>query len=323
MLLLRELGHEVHGYSLNPLSGSLFERARLSELCDSDIRSDIRDSSRLQTEILRVNPDVIIHLAAQPLVRYGYEHPEETFRTNFDGTLNVLSAAQRVPKLTALVVVTTDKVYENTGKKEGYVETDPLGGLDPYSASKAAADILSQSWSHTFPDMPIAIARAGNVLGAGDVSKDRLVPDMLSAFEDKNVAAIRNPDSVRPWQHVLDCLNGYLSLVARVQSKGASGSWNFGPDPENFQPVSVVADYLAEAWGEGVKWSRVSELGAPGEDKLLTLNSHKASSQLGWKNKYSLGETLHSVATVERSIRQGQDAMTSSKKEVKAFLSAK
>jgi CDP-glucose 4,6-dehydratase len=320
VLLLKELGHEVHGYSLDSLPGSLFDRARLSELCDSDIRADIRDSSRLQTEILRVNPDVIIHLAAQPLVRYSYEHPEETFTTNVNGTLNLLSAALRATKLSALVVVTTDKVYLNTGKKAGYVETDPLGGLDPYSASKAAADILSQSWSHTFSGMPIAIARAGNVVGGGDVSKDRLIPEILAAFFEGRQAEIRNPTAVRPWQHVLDCVNGYLTLIREISNSGVSGAWNFGPDVGSVQTVKDVANLVARKWSGGASWVSVSEGSACKEDDFLLLDSAKSQRELNWKNKFTFLETITETVEWARKDKNGSDILAISENSVRSFL---
>jgi CDP-glucose 4,6-dehydratase len=318
--MLKELGHEVHGYSLPPLENSLFQSANLGELCGSDIRGDIRDLSNLSTAVEGVDPDVIIHLAAQPLVRRGYLEPEETFTTNFDGTLNLLSASKELDRLTALIVVTTDKVYQNTRKTQGYVESDPLGGTDPYSASKAAADILSQSWSHAFPKAPIAIARAGNVLGARDVSEDRLIPDMLRAFKETRAAEIRNPDAVRPWQHVLDCLNGYLALVAKVQSSGVSGAWNFGPDPKSFQPVSLIADHLTRIWGEGASWCRTTEENAPHEDAHLVLNSQKSASLLGWSNKYSFQETLEEIVEIEHALLHGSNARETVQKAVQSFM---
>ena len=319
-LMLKELGHEIHGYALNPIQGSLFERAQLSSLCSSDIRADIRDSEKLSKELSRVSPDVVIHLAAQPLVRYGYEHPEETFTTNFDGTLNVLAASAKLSGLLAILIVTTDKVYDNTSKTDAYVESDPLGGLDPYSASKAAADILTQSWYHTFPNMPIAIARAGNVLGGGDVSRDRLVPDLIRAFADGKVAQVRNPEALRPWQHVLDCLNGYLSLVSAVKVAGASGAWNFGPEKSARQTVGGVASSLAQLWGEGASWQSVAKEEALHEDNYLMLNSEKAENKLMWTNKYSLEQTLGETVSWEKLVLSGNDAFTVSKDSVIKFF---
>lgn len=319
-LMLRELGHEVHGYSLNPIYGSLFERANLGVLCASDIRADIRDSAKLSEELSRVSPDVIAHLAAQPLVRYGYEHPEETFTTNIDGTLNVLSSTKTLTGLLALLVITTDKVYENTSKKSGYVETDPLGGLDPYSASKASADILTQSWAHTYPDAPIAIARAGNVIGGGDVSRDRLLPDVMRSYAGKKTAEIRNPDAVRPWQHVLDCLNGYLQLIDSITQRGSRGAWNFGPDAESCKSVGEVVDLATAIWGSPANWNHMPDENAPHEDSFLFLDSSKAQESLGWQNKLSLIEAVRETIDWEKQVLQGENARGVSQRAVREFL---
>jgi CDP-glucose 4,6-dehydratase len=319
-LMLRELGHEVHGYSLDPIDGSLFERANLGVLCASDIRADIRDSVKLSEELSRVSPDVIVHLAAQPLVRYGYEHPEETFTTNIDGTLNVLSSAKALTGLLALLVITTDKVYENTSKKNGYVETDPLGGLDPYSASKAAADILTQSWAHTYSNVPLAIARAGNVIGGGDVSRDRLLPDVMRSFAGKKTAEIRNPDAVRPWQHVLDCLSGYLQLIDSITQRGLRGAWNFGPDAESCKSVGEVVDLAAAIWGSTANWNHKPDENAPHEDSFLFLDSTKAQESLGWQNKLSLTEAVRATVDWEKQVIQGEDTLEVSQRVVREFL---
>ncbi len=318
--MLSELGHEIHGYALDPIQGSLFERAQLSRLCSSDIRADIRDSEKLSQELSRVSPDVIIHLAAQPLVRYGYEYPEETFTTNINGTLNALAASAKLSGLLAVLIVTTDKVYDNTSKKDGYVENDPLGGLDPYSASKAAADILTQSWAYTHQDLPIAIARAGNVIGGGDVSSDRLLPDVIKAFSESRTAEIRNPKAVRPWQHVLDCLNGYLHLTDSVSQRGSRGAWNFGPDEESCKSVGEVADIAKELWGGSVDWNHTPDEGAPHEDSYLFLDSTKSQQGLDWRNRLSLNAALLETIEWEKQVMQGKNVREVSQRAVKAFL---
>jgi CDP-glucose 4,6-dehydratase len=205
-LLLSSAGHEVSGISLNPVEGSLFSRVRPRDLLNADVRLDIRDAAAVHEQIARIAPDVVIHLAAQPLVRESYRDPRGTFDTNVWGTINVLEATRRTESVQATLIVTTDKVYRNDGRSTGYVESDPLGGHDPYSASKAMADLATQSWRASYPGTPIAIARAGNVIGGGDVSPDRLMPDLIAAFATGTPARIRNPRAIRPWQHVLDCL---------------------------------------------------------------------------------------------------------------------
>ena len=318
--MLSELGHEIHGYALDPIPGSLFERAQLSSLCSSDIRADIRDSVKLSEELSRVSPDVIVHLAAQPLVRYGYEQPEETFRTNIDGTLNVLASSEKLRGLLALLIVTTDKVYDNTSKKEGYVESDPVGGLDPYSASKAAADILTQSWAYTHPDSPIAIARAGNVIGGGDVSSDRLLPDVIKAFSESRIAEIRNPKAVRPWQHVLDCLGGYLRLTDSIIQRGSRGAWNFGPEEESCRSVGEVVDIIKELWGGSVDWNQTLDENAPHEDSYLLLDSTKSQRELDWKNLFSLRQSISGVVNWEKKVQEGENILALSREAVRSFL---
>jgi CDP-glucose 4,6-dehydratase len=321
-LLLKELGHDVHGYARDPLPDSLFERAKLQELCATDIRADICDFESLNHALSRVEPDVIIHLAAQPLVRYGYENPFETFTTNFSGTLNLLRASTGLSSLSALLSVTTDKVYQNTGKLEGYVEDDPLGGTDPYSASKAAADVLAQSWAHTFPHLPIAVARAGNVIAGCDVSQDRLVPDMIQAFKGSRIATVRNPASVRPWQHVLDCLSGYLALIDGIRDRKFRGAWNFGPGDSSRQEVASVASLLAQKWGDGASWQSITKKQSQKEDDFLFLDSSKSESLLNWKTSYSFEQTINDAVIWHKRVDSGEDARTVSEESVSAFLEA-
>jgi CDP-glucose 4,6-dehydratase len=319
-LMLSEMGHELHGYSFDPVDDSLFDRASLQSLFASDIRADVRDADELKQHVKSINPAAVIHLAAQPLVRYGYRHPEETYSTNFGGTLNLLAAIGTLDSLEAALIVTTDKVYLNTSKSEGYVETDPLGGLDPYSASKASADILSQSWSHSFPEVPVAIARAGNVIGGGDVSEDRLLPDLVKAFSEGREAKIRNPLAVRPWQHVLDCLEGYLMLIDGISKNNLRGSWNFGPDQGSCQPVEVVANLAQGFWGDSAKWLNVAESHTPHEDSHLILDSAKAQEGLGWKNRYDLNKTVGDTIAWEKNFRKHSSARELSQGSVNAFF---
>lgn len=281
-LMLKELGHEVSGISLDPDEKSLFVQAELSGVFKHDIRSDIRNLESLRSHIVRVNPEVIIHLAAQPLVRYSYLYPLETFETNVIGTLNVLEASKDLNGLKATLVITTDKVYKNYGHLRGYLETDELGGDDPYSASKAAADIATQSWIKSFGKYPIAIARAGNVIGGGDWATDRLIPDLVKSFSENKPALVRNPKSVRPWQHVLDCLNGYLALIDSMLKSGNSGEWNFGPDHNQKHTVRDVIEEFAQHFKIDCEpWTLDSQVN-PSESNLLLLDSSKSRDQLNW-----------------------------------------
>jgi len=304
--MLIERGHEVFGLALDPEPGSLFETARLSELVELDIRGDIRDRAVVRDCATAAKPDVVIHMAAQPLVRESYLDPRTTMETNVMGTLNVLEAVQASSTARALLVITTDKVYRNVNQVAGYIEDDALGGHDPYSASKAMADLLTQSWTSSFDMCPTVIARAGNVIGGGDVSKDRLMPDLLRSFAAREHAMVRAPHAVRPWQHVLDCLNGYLMLADGILDEGRRGAWNFGPHESDMVTVGQVADTTATLWGDNATWSYV-----PGEHlheaHLLTLNSSKARSELGWFDKLSLEQSLEWTVNWERARLKGVD----------------
>lgn len=307
VMLLRSQGHTVSGLSLDPLGGSLFEIARVVELMDHDRRIDIRDATATATAIREISPDVVIHLAAQALVRRSYAEPRETFETNAIGTLNVLEAVSTTPSVAAQVIITTDKVYRNVDQRAGYREHDPLGGDDPYSSSKAMADILTQSWAKSFPGVPTAVARAGNVIGGGDVSPDRLLPDLLSSYSRGESASLRYPDSVRPWQHVLDCLTGYLALTDALLAGSGTGEWNFGPGEDSFVAVSELADVTARLWGDGATWD------APGgehphEANLLALDSTKAIQHLGWHNRLRFPRSIEWTVDWYRAVALGQDA---------------
>lgn len=306
-LMLQERGHDVSGIALDPEPGSLFERARLSGSMAHDIRCDIRDGETTRAAVRDIAPDVVIHMAAQPLVRASYLQPRWTVETNVMGTMSVLEAIAETSSLAAAVMVTTDKVYRNVDRTAGYVEDDALGGHDPYSASKAMADILVSSWTASFPGCPTAVARAGNVIGGGDVSGDRLMPDLIRAFSAGKPASIRFPDAVRPWQHVLDCLDGYLLLVDALLSGGGQGAWNFGPDPESFRTVADAADLAARAWGEGASWQ--ADRGEhPHEAALLTLDATRARTELGWRDALDFQDAVRWTVDWARHVDAGADA---------------
>ena len=308
-VMLRHLGHQVSGIALDPLPGSLFEQAALQRELDNDVRLDIREYSALQSAIHDIAPDVVVHLAAQPLVRESYRDPRTTIETNVNGTLNVLQATSTVPSVQAQLIVTTDKVYKNTNKHTGYVETDPLGGHDPYSASKAAADLLTQSWTASFPGPPTAIARAGNVIGGGDVSPERLLPDLLNAYAAGKPATLRYPDAVRPWQHVLDCLNGYLTIINALLNghPHAATPWNIGPTDTHTATVGDIATRVAQLWGNGASWTTTPQPQPP-ETGYLTLDATRARTNLNWTDKLSLDEALTWTINWHKALRQGGEA---------------
>jgi len=308
----------VSGVSLNPEVGSLFEQAGIEKFLQNDIRCDIRESAKLSSHFKQINPDVVIHLAAQALVRESYKNPRDTFEVNAIGTLNVLNASQQISDLRAQLIITTDKVYKNIGKTSGYVETESLGGQDPYSASKAMADIATQSWLSSFENPTTAIARAGNVIGGGDVCADRLIPDLINSYSTGLTPKLRAPNSVRPWQHVLDCLNGYLMLVDALMNDQAEGAWNFGPDENQSKTVADVAAIAGGVWGVEKNWE--NDLGNhPHEASLLMLNSNKARRELGWSDKLSFEESVKWTIDWFKNVHNGNDPLEETLKNIKSF----
>jgi CDP-glucose 4,6-dehydratase len=317
-LLLAERGHTVSGISLDPAPGGHFDTASIAELVEHDLRVDIRDAAATTDAIATVAPDVVLHLAAQPLVRESYKDPRTTFETNVMGTLNVLEAVQRAPSVKAHVVITTDKVYRNVNQEQGYVESDPLGGDDPYSSSKAMADLLTQSWVTSFPTVPTAVARAGNVIGGGDVSADRLLPDLMNSISAGISPTLRYPNAVRPWQHVLDCVNGYLSLVDALLDGRGTGEWNFGPGRGSFVDVGSIADLVASLYGTDVRWTQ--DPGEhPHEANLLALDATKAETELGWRNRLSFTESVEWTVAWDRETRAGAMPRDVSLAQIAAF----
>lgn len=317
--MLQMIGHEVSGISLDPLRGSLFERAGVFAVLEHHLRIDIRDPRRLETAVSECAPDIVVHMAAQPLVRASYLDPRTTVETNVNGTFNVLQAIANTKSVRAALIVTTDKVYRNVGKTEGYVESDPLGGHDPYSASKAMADILTTSWASSFGTCSIGIARAGNVIGGGDVSTDRLFPDLVRSFAQGESAQLRAPGSVRPWQHVLDCLQGYLALVDHLlENEVAGDAWNFGPDPASFKTVGEAATAAADVWGKGASWEAVAD-GGPYEAAMLTLDSTKARTQLGWRDRLTFEEAVEWTMRWSKEVKAGRDPWTMTQEQIAAF----
>lgn len=318
VLMLKELGHEISGISLDPVENALFKSAKITKQLTFDERCDIRDSNRLNKKFKKISPDVVMHLAAQPLVRKSYLNPRETIETNAMGTFNVLEAVSKIDSVKANLIITTDKVYRNINQKKGYVESDHLGGDDPYSASKAMADIVTQSFVKSFPGVPTAIARAGNVIGGGDVSEDRLIPDLINGFIRNEPVSIRYPSAVRPWQHVLDCLNGYLLLIDKMLKSDIRGEWNFGPDENSFKDVKTVANYLKNRWGNGASWI-ADEKNHPHEAELLALDAKKAETQLNWRNKLTFEETLDWTLDWHKAVEEGATPLEQTLQQINKF----
>ena len=317
-LMLNQAGHRVSGLALDPEPGALFETANVHELTEHDIRGDIRDASVVQHALAATQPDAVMHLAAQPLVRESYADPRWTMETNVMGTLNVLEAVSRTPSVRAHLVITTDKVYRNVRQVAGYVEPDPLGGHDPYSASKAMADLLVQSWTASFPGCTTAIARAGNVIGGGDVAKDRLLPDLMRAFASGVPAEIRYPQAVRPWQHVLDCLNGYLKLLDALLAGRGAGEWNFGPGPESFVTVGAIADLAAQLWGPEAAWT-TPRGDHPHEAELLALDATKARTELGWDDQLTHEQAVKWTIDFTRAVLVGKTPRDTALRQIDDF----
>jgi len=296
VLWLRWLGAEVSGYALSPpTKPSLYREAGVSASLAREEIADVRDARKLDEFFRKAQPEIVIHLAAQSLVRRGYAEPAETYSTNVIGTLNVLESVRSCPAVRAVVVVTTDKCYENRELSRGYTEDDPLGGADPYASSKAAAELVTSAYRSSFfaNGASVATARAGNIVGGGDWSTDRLMTDLVSALRSGKPLRLRNPDAVRPWQHVLDALHGYLVLAAALAERGRdfAQAWNFGPPPEEARPVSWVVETAARLWGSNCRWER--DTGPhPHESTQLRLDAGKARSRLGWKPELGIEEAL-------------------------------
>lgn len=320
-MVLAAEGHTVSGIALTPERDSLFETARVSELMQSDLRMDIRDIDATAEAIRKISPDVVFHMAAQPLVRESYRDPRTTIETNVQGTLNILEAVSSTPSVRAHVVVTTDKVYRNVNRERGYIEDDPLGAGDPYSSSKAMADILVQSWVQSFPGPPTAIARGGNVIGGGDNATDRLLPDLIRSFSASKEALLRFPQAVRPWQHVLDCLAGYRALSDSLLQGGGLGAWNIGPGQESFVTVGDVATLTASLWGDTARW-KVSGDEHPYEANLLALDPTKAERELAWKNRLNFPLSLSWVVDWHKAVAAGADPRSVSQTQIEKFREA-
>jgi CDP-glucose 4,6-dehydratase len=302
-MMLKAKGNKVSGVSLAAEKSSIFNLSNLEDIFESNTIKDIRNISN--SDLPSMDIDVVIHLAAQPLVKTSYDFPVETFQTNVIGTLNILELTKNL-KPKATLIITTDKVYKNTSKKSGYIESDPLGGSDPYSASKAAADIATQSWRSSYGDHPIAIARAGNVIGGGDFSDNRLLPDLINSFIQNKQPKLRYPEAIRPWQHVLDCLNGYLTLIDKQIDESVNGEWNFSPPVSPTHTVAEVATLATKFWGSEQNWISDS-VEHKSETDMLILDSSKARKELSWREKLSFEESISWTVDFYKEVNNGKN----------------
>ena len=324
-LWLQKLGARVVGYALPPpTTPSLFETARVAESMVS-LEGDIRDFSRVQKTLGERQPEIVFHLAAQALVRYSYAQPLETYATNVLGTAHVLEAVRSVPSVRAVVVVTSDKCYENREWLWGYREDEAMGGYDPYSSSKGCAELVTAAYRRSFfnpacyaeHEVAVASARAGNVIGGGDWAADRLVPDMIRALLAGAPVRIHNPQAIRPWQHVLEPLSGYLRLAQKLYEEGVAygEGWNFGPDSEDAKPVHWLVERLIQAWGEGASW-QMDAGSQPHEAHYLKLDCAKACERLGWRPRWSLEQGLQATIAWYRAYAGGVDLRAWSLQEI-------
>jgi CDP-glucose 4,6-dehydratase len=325
---LRCLGAEVIGYSLAPpTQPSLFKDAQVADGIIS-IHGDVCDLPGLKAAIFEHAPEIVIHMAAQSLVRLSYKDPVETFTTNVMGTVNVLEAVRCVPEIRVLLNVTTDKCYENKEWLWGYREHDPLGGHDPYSSSKGCAELVTSAYRRSFFEADadawgtsVATVRAGNVIGGGDWATDRLVPDIMRAIMAKRPVLIRNPAAIRPWQHVLEPLNGYLTLIEHMWENGHiyTGSWNFGPHDGDAKPVSWVVGRLTECWGDGARWE-LDQSDNPHEAYYLKLDCTKSKCLLTWMPQLNLSLALEWVAEWFKGYESGAGARCITENQIARFM---
>lgn len=316
-LWLTQLGAQVRGYALDPYTNpSLLEEAKVSSVVE-DIRGDIRDLPKLEAAMKEFAPEIVIHMAAQPLVRYSYVDPLGTYSTNVIGTAHVLEAVRKTPSVRAVVSVTTDKCYENKEWVWGYRETDPLGGYDPYSSSKACAEIVTAAYRQSFfhpskfnadHKTLIASARAGNVIGGGDWSDDRLIPDLVRGFLKGEPVLIRRPNSIRPWQHVLEPLWGYVRLAEELYkgNVSAASGWNFGPSDDDAWPVGRIAEKMVSVWGDNARWILDADPGVH-EAGYLKLDASKARAELGWHPSLRIGTSLEWLVDWYKRWQAGED----------------
>lgn len=330
-LWLQSMGAHVVGYALDPPTRpSMFEIAGVAEGMTSVI-GDVRDLGRLKSVFAEHRPEIVFHLAAQPLVRYSYEDPVETYSTNVMGTVHMLESVRHSESVRVVVSITSDKCYENKEWYWGYRENEQLGGHDPYSSSKGCAELVISAYrrsyfspeAHERHGVALASTRAGNVIGGGDWAKDRLIPDIMKAIMEGRPVIIRSPNAIRPWQHVLEPLNGYLCLAEQLWERGSrlAQAWNFGPSSEEAKTVSWIVDYLTKSWGEGARWE-LDSAQHPHEDTYLKLDCSKARSLLGWAPKLQLSTALDWIVEWYQGYRRNEDMHCLTQDQIVRFENA-
>ena len=321
---LTQLGTKVTGYALDPPTDpNLFSALEIQKNI-IDLRNDIRDLFSLKSAIRSAAPDIIIHMAAQSLVRQSYKDPVSTYETNVLGTVNIFDACRTCDSVRVILIVTSDKCYENKEVDYSYGETDPMGGHDPYSSSKGCAELVTSAFRRSFYNNPsapaIASARAGNVIGGGDWASDRIIPDAMRAFSDKQILQVRNPDAIRPWQHVLEPISGYMTLCEKMwyePSKFSKG-WNFGPEDESVCTVKEVTDKVSALWGNHAVWTK-SNGDHPHEATLLKLDITEAKKKLAWIPKWDLDTALEKTVSWYKSYYNGEDIHKMSLEQINKY----
>ncbi len=327
-LLLHKLGADVYGYALEPPTHpSLYVEAGIDKLVHSTI-GDIRNYDFLLKTLQAIQPEIVIHMAAQPLVRESYKNPRETYEINVMGTVNLLDACRQIESIKAIVNVTTDKCYENKEWHWGYRENEPMGGYDPYSNSKGCSELVTSSFrnsyfnpkTHQEHGLALASARAGNVIGGGDWAEDRLIPDFIRAIANGEEVKIRSPYAIRPWQHVLEPLTGYLALGAKLFTEGAdfAQGWNFGPDDKDAKNVEWITRTICELWGEGASFS-IDTNPQPHEANYLKLDCSKAKAELGWEPRWNINQTLTSIVEWNKAFLAGEDMRTVTENQIEEY----
>lgn len=325
-LWLTSMGAKVTGYSLAPnRNPSFFNTLKIDSLVDKSVIADIRDLGSVKQAMLESRPDVVIHMAAQPLVRYSYHHPVETYSTNVMGTVHILESVRYIDSVRATVVVTTDKCYENKEWVWGYRENEPMGGHDPYSNSKGCAELVTSAYRQSFFGKnsinSVASARAGNVIGGGDWSEDRLVPDAIRAFQSNKPLNIRNPLATRPWQHVLEPLSGYLILAQALYERGSevASGWNFGPNENDNRSVEEVVNLVVSEWGQSASWEKEGKE-QPHEAQLLMLDCSKARSLLGWQPKWQIETALQKTIQWYKAYQVNENMLDISLLQIQQYV---
>lgn len=327
-LWLQKLGAKVTGFALEPPTNpSLFAKANVADGMHSII-GDVRDGAALRAALAGSGAEIVLHMAAQPLVRYSYAHPAETYAINVMGLVNLFEAVRSVSGVCAVVNVTSDKCYENREWPWGYRESEAMGGYDPYSSSKGCAELVTSAYRRSYFNpaayadhgIALASARAGNVIGGGDWAMDRLIPDIMRAISSGQSVLIRNPHAVRPWQHVLEPLHGYLTLAERLYTDGPAfaDGWNFGPADGDTKEVQWITQRLVSLWGDGASWT-LDAVAGPHEAHFLSLDCAKARSQLGWQPVWRLPATLEKIAAWHKAFVRGEDMRSVTLAQIEAF----